>query len=74
MRRLFDYADRYLQKSDWKDIAMIKCCLFSMGLFAGTYIPKKNKYCARIIALIGFVVTYIPLMVKFFNVITDESE
>ena len=35
MKKLFCYADRYLEKSDWRDIAMLKFCLFSMGIFAG---------------------------------------
>lgn len=74
MKRLLNYADQYLQKSDWKDIAMIKSCLFSAGVLAGTYIPKNRKECARIIALIGFTVTYIPLMAKFFKVIMDKSK
>lgn len=74
MKSLLNYADRYLQKSDWKDLTMIKFCLFSMGILAGTYIPQKKKENARIIALIVFVGTYIPLMAKFFKVITDKSK
>ena len=74
MKRLFDYADKYLEKSDWKDLSMIKFCLFSMGLLAGTCISEKKKGFARTIAVIVFVVTYIPLMAKFFAVIADKSE
>ena len=74
MKRLFDYADWYLQKSDWKDLAVIKFCLFSMGLLAGTCIPQKKKDCARIIASIVFVVTYVPLMTKLFKIIVDKNE
>lgn len=74
MKRLFDHADKYLKKSDWKDLSMIKFCLFSMGLLAGTCISEKKKGPARAIAAIVFVVTYIPLMAKFFAVIADKSE
>ena len=74
MKRLFDYADKYLQKSDWKDLSMIKFCLFSMGVLAGTCISEKKKGVARTIAGIVFGVTYIPLMAKFFAVIADKSE
>lgn len=74
MKRLFDYADRYLQKSDWKDLAVIKFCLFSMGMLAGTYIPQKKKDFARIIALIVFAGTYIPLMVKLCKISADKNE
>lgn len=74
MKRLFDYADRYLQKSDWKDLTVIKFCLFSMGLLAGTYIPQKKKDCVRIIAFTVFVVTYVPLMAKLCKIIADKNE
>lgn len=74
MKRLFDYADRYLQKSDWKDLAVIKFCLFSMGVLAGTCIPQKKKDCTRIIASIVFVVTYVPLMTKLCKIIADKNE
>ena len=65
MKKLFDAADRYLKTADWKDMALIKFCLFSMGILAGTYIPRKNRDIARGIALDVFVSTYIPLMAKF---------
>ena len=73
MKRLFDYADEYLQKSDWKDISMIKFCLFSMGILAGTCISEEKKGFARTIAAIVFVITYIFLMAKFFAVIADKN-
>ena len=74
MKRILKYADKYLQKSNWKDIGIIKYCLFSFGLLTGTYIPQKNKECARIIAIVGFIVTAILIMVKFFSVITEKNE
>ena len=70
MRYILDYANKYLQESDFKDLAMIKYCLFSTGLFTGTYIPKKYKEYVRIIALVSFIVTSVPIMIKFFKVIT----
>ena len=74
MKKLFCYADRYIRKSDWKDLAMIKFCLFSMGILAGTRIPGKNRKQAGWIAAAVFAATYIPLMAKFFSVITEKEE
>ena len=74
MKQLLDYGDLYLQKSNWKDIGIIKYCLFSFGLLAGTYIPQEDKEFARIISGIGFIVSTILIMVKFFSVITEKSE
>ena len=74
MKKLFCYADRYLEKSDWRDIAMLKFCLFSMGIFAGIRIPEKNRKQAGCVAAAVFVATYIPLMAKFISVILEKEK
>ncbi len=74
MKRLFYYADRYLENSTWKDLALIKFCLFSIGVLAGIWMPSKGRKNAGKIALAVFVATYIPLMAKFFAVIMDKDE
>ena len=43
MKCLFTYADKYLKQSSWKDLALIKFCLFAMGIMGGIRIPEKNK-------------------------------
>ncbi len=74
MNKLFCYANRYLEKSDWKDIAMLKFCLFSIGVLAGMRIPEKNRKQAGCVAAAVFVATYIPLMAKFFSVILEKDK
>ena len=69
MKKLLDYADRYIENSTWKDVAMLKFCLFSLGILAGMQIPKKDKKEAGILALAVFVLTYIPLMKKLVDMI-----
>lgn len=71
MKRLFDYADRYIQRSTWKDLALLKFCLFAMGVMAGMQIPEKNRKPVRILAAVIFVAAYIPLMTKFVSVILE---
>ncbi len=73
VKKLFGYADRYLEKSDWKDLAMIKFCLFSMGVLAGMCIPEKKQKTAAWIAAAVFAATYIPLMAKFFSVVREKE-
>lgn len=73
VKKLFGYADRYLEKSDWKDLAMIKFCLFSMGVLAGMRIPEKKQKTAVWIAAAVFAATYIPLMAKFFSVVREKE-
>lgn len=70
MSILFDAADRFLSESSWKDLALVKFCLFAMGLLAGILLPKKAKKPAFLTALVVFVATYIPLMVKYVRAIT----
>ncbi len=73
MNRLFVYAEKYIAKSDWKDLAMLKFCLFAMGVLAGMRIPEKNRKQAGWIATAVFVATYIPLIAKFFLVIREKE-
>ena len=73
MKKLFYYADRYIKKSGWKDLAMLKFCLFSIGIMAGLRIPERHRKNVMTAALAVFAVTYIPLMAKFFGVIVDSG-
>lgn len=73
MKKLFCYADMYLQKSDWKDMAMLKFCLFSMGLLVGMRIPEEHKKKAGIAAMLVFLLTYIPLMTKFIGIVAENE-
>lgn len=73
MNILFVYAEKYIAKSDWKDLAMLKFCLFAMGVLAGMRIPEKNRKQAGWIAAAVFVATYVPLMAKFFLVIREKE-
>ena len=73
MKTLFASADEYLQNSDWKDIAVLKLCLLSLGLLAGMQLPEKHRKTARVAAVVIFVATYIPLMTKFLRILMGKS-
>ena len=68
MNHLFSIANEYLQQSDWKDLAMIKFCLFAVGVVIGLFVPTKAKKAALMTAVCVFVVTYLPLMTKLFRI------
>ena len=38
MKKLFDAANRYIETSDWKIIAVLKFCLISLGMMVGMQI------------------------------------
>ena len=43
MKKLLDIGNRYAKESTWKDFALVKFCLFSMGLAAGTQVSDKHR-------------------------------
>ena len=73
MKKLFDAANRYIETSDWKIIAVMKFCLISLGMMIGMAIDKKDKRQFFFSALGVFTATYVPLMVKFYKVFTGKE-
>ena len=71
MKALLRIGDKYAENSSWRDFAVVKFCLFSMGLIAGMSIPKKGKKTARAVAGTVFAVTYFPLMAKLLKVASE---
>ena len=74
MRPLFDAADRYLKACTWKDMALLKFCLFGMGLLVGAPLPKKQSKAAAGVGAALFTATYIPLMAKFLPFLLNREE
>ena len=44
--KLFQVADRYCKESSWKTLALLKICLFSIGVMVGMLVPKEKKKAA----------------------------
>lgn len=74
MKKLFAYADEYIQQSSWKDLAMLKFCLAAIGVIIGLSVPKKHRKPALYTAAAVFAVTYVPLMDKFFRIVLGKPE
>ncbi len=68
MKQLLELGNRYAAKSDWRDFALTKICLFSLGVITGSCIKPQNKKCARIMAVGAFGATYIILMKKVYDI------
>lgn len=71
MKRIFVWADEYIARCDWKDLALLKFCLCAVGILIGVAAPKKARVPLAVGALVVFAVTYIPLMKKFIDVATE---
>ncbi|MGM9590929.1 MAG: permease of phosphate ABC transporter [Faecousia sp.] len=65
--KLFEIANQYCKESTWKTLAMLKFCLIAMGIAIGMFIPDGARTVVLVICAVVFVVTYIPLMKKFFD-------
>ena len=74
MKRIFASADEFVRQSGWKDLAVLKFCLLSLGLLAGMQIAERCKKGVRIAASIVFTLTYIPLMVKYLKILIGKGE
>ena len=72
--KLFQVADRYCKESSWKTLALLKICLFSIGVMIGMQIPSGKKKTAFWIGAAAFLVTYLPLMGKFFRTWQAEKQ
>ena len=71
--KLFEAANRYVETSDRKIIAVLKFCLISLGMMVGMMIKPEHKKPVFLGALGVFGVTYVPLMVKFYRVFTGKE-
>ena len=74
IKALLALGDRYAARSSWKDFALVKFCLFAMGLIAGTMTPKKKKGPVIAVAAVIFAASYVPLMAKVFRVAAEKDE
>ena len=74
MKRIFASANEFVRESDWKDLAVLKFCLLSLGLLAGMQITERCKKGVRIAASVVFTLTYIPLMVKYLKILIGKGE
>lgn len=72
MQFLFKAADRYLEESDWKTLALIKFCLCAMGVMLGCNVPQNQKKGVTAGAAVVFTATYIPLMAKLFGIFQTQ--
>ncbi|HHX61467.1 MAG TPA: hypothetical protein GX707_12280 [Epulopiscium sp.] len=73
MQKLLDYGNEFLQQSTWKDLALIKVCLLAMGIICGIEIPKKAHKPVAFIAILAFIMTYVPLMIKLFKIMDENA-
>lgn len=73
MKKLFLCGNRYLEAADLTDFALLKLCLFSIGMLSGLFIPSRMKKCTGLLMAGLFAGTYLPLMSKFLRIVHDTD-
>ena len=73
MKNIITAGEDYIKKMDMADVGLIKICLFSMGLFSGICVTKKNKKKIGFWAFLISIVTFIPLMSKFLRIYKEQE-
>lgn len=58
-------ANEFIKEMHVTDMAVLKFCLMSLGIIVGICLPKKWKRPALFTALFVFIVTYLPLVMKW---------
>lgn len=71
---LFDRADRYAAQSTWRDFALVKVCLFSMGVLMGLIVPVRKKKLTALGAGLLFLPTYVILLRRFLPFLFQRDE
>lgn len=67
-------SERYIRKMNVVDFGLLKVCLFSLGLLAGTAVPNKHKKKTAMVAGAIYAMTYAPLMTKYFMVMLKNEK
>ena len=71
--KFFSWANAYCRQSSWKDLALIKFCLCAAGVLVGLCVPPEKRKKAALGGLLVFLLTYVPLMLRFFQVVKQEQ-
>jgi len=73
MKNVITAGEEYIKKMDLADVGLLKICLFSMGLFSGICVTKKNKKKIGFWAMLISTMTIIPLMSKFLQIYKEQE-
>ena len=65
MKNLLNRANDFLQKWDWRDVMLLKLCLYAAGVLVGLAVPSRRKKIAAVLASVLFLATWIPLALRF---------
>ena len=74
IEQVMDTANTYIKDSDWTDLALIKFCMLAIGVIIGATVCGKKKVPVIVISSIVFVVTLIPILIRFLPILSENAK
>ena len=74
VKKYLNDAKEYIQSMDVSDMTLVKLCVLALGILSGAAVSEKHKKAVVVVAVLIFIVTYIPVMVKFFGKMVEKKE
>lgn len=67
MKKLLDWANGCIRRRDWKNVALLKFCMLSLGVLIGLALPNRGRRLARQVCAEVFLLAWATLMVDCFR-------
>jgi len=64
MKDWWNRANDFLRKWDWRDVLLLKLCLYAAGVLGGLAVPSRRKKTAALLASMLFVAAWLPLALR----------
>ena len=74
MKKLIAAGNLYLKHINLADVALLKLCVWALGVLVGLKAARRHRRGAGILAGIVFLVTYVPLMSRFLSALVRTEE
>lgn len=74
MRELLEAGKAHLKKMDFVDLSLFKGCLLALGVLVGLDVSERRKKSAKGLARLVFFLTFLPLMGKFLDTLSEITQ
>jgi len=74
MKDLIGYYEKYKEKMNMADFALLKTALISFGVLGGLLVPKAHRKKAAVTACAVYSISIVPIMAKFLGVVLENSK
>lgn len=73
MKKLPDWANDCIRRWDWKNVALLKFCMLSLGVLVGLALPNRGRRLVKQICAEVFLLTWATLMVDCFRMTLPKN-